>query len=269
MGSLDQSAPNVPGEQDVTAPQVPPLPALRLAHPFETLDIKSHLGLSASSREILSRFQANPDFIRLMFLNPVLAFQEMGVNLSANLQDHILRAIQHPPAFRARVDELQKSLTEALGEPPQPRDPQWLRRILFEKLRVQPLDTSGRKPAYRSWAGQFTGLAPTKPRYPQPRRTKSPQVTIPAVRPAARNLDLDAPVATLGPGPMPDAVDLETLYFYRGSHPLVQPLLELGVLQLRSLPILTGERFRKVRDGESRSPVRTWIQSIRFNERSK
>jgi hypothetical protein len=269
MGSSDQGAPDVQGERQVTAPQVPSLPALRLAYPFEPLNIKSHVGLSANSREILRRFQANPDFIRLMFVNPVLAFQEVGVNLSADLQDHMLRAVRHSPAARAREEELVKSLGEALGEPPEPRNPQWLRRILFEKLKVEPLDTSGHKPTYRSWAGKFAGLTPTRQRYPQPRRVKSPQVRIPAVRPAARNLDLDAPVAPLGPGPMPDAVDLETLYFYRGAHPLVQPLLELGVLQLRTLPILTGERFRKIRDGESRSPLRTWIQNIRFIERSK
>jgi hypothetical protein len=78
---------------------------------------------------------------------------------------------------------------------------------------------------------------------------------------------LDAPVPDLKPASRaPKRVELETLYFYKDSHPLVRDVLELGILQRRAFPIQTASSYRKIRDGKRPHVFRAWIRSVRFPE---
>ena len=61
---------------------------------FELLEIRSHRALIAKQREIAARVNASPDLALMLLINPVLAFEQMGVKLSPEIAHHILHAIQ-------------------------------------------------------------------------------------------------------------------------------------------------------------------------------
>lgn len=228
--------------------------------------------LAAATAKIVARLNRDPELAKAMFLNPAAAIQETGYKLSSEVFGHILRTVRHSKATAARRAELEARLEKELGEPPRPLESDWLKRILFERLRLPPLDTAGREPVYRE---AISG--PLRERLekfrPRPRR-----ITVQTVKPLhgvaiqtdlthrwPGRFDLDA---KLGDLPLakapPEKVDLNTLYFYKDSHPLVRDLIELAVIQRSSFPLHTPESYRKIRAGEKPHPLRTWVTKVRF-----
>lgn len=255
-------------------------PALALpeAPGLPHLQISTHDGLAKHQDEIFARFAQHPQFSPLLLINPVLAFAEMGVKLSPDVADHVLRAIQHPPKVRQRRGEIEKRLAASFDGPAQPLDPKWVARALFEKLKLVPLDTQGLAPSYRPAIEPET-LARLQAQRPVLRRAvttglkrplRGTTISLAEPRPSTRRMDLDAALPKLAVAAQaPAEVTLEQLYFYKDSSPVARDLLELGVLQRRSFPIHSGDSYRKIRAGEKPNAFRSWITSLRFSGKSK
>ncbi len=234
--------------------------------------IQSREELAAAAAKIVARLNRNPELAKAMLLNPAAAIQETGYKLAPEVFGHILRTVRHSKATAARRAELEARLEKELGEPPQPLDSDWLKRILFERLRVPPLDTGGREPVYReaisgSLRERLEKFRPrlrrTSVKTPKPLHGVAIQTDLTHRWPG--RFDLEAELGDLPRAAAPpERVDLNTLYFYKDSHPLVRDLIELAVIQRSSFPLHTPESYRKVRSGEKPSPLRTWITGVRF-----
>jgi hypothetical protein len=239
---------------------------------FEPLAIDSHRALVVKQREIAARVDAAPELALMLFINPVLAFERMGVKLSPEMAHHVLHAIQHPRALRTRRDELEASLREALGEPAQPTDPTWNWHLLFDLRKLAPLAIGDAVPVYRPPLGQQESAKlhalrpPGTNRYPQP-RLLPPRNRVGSVpwKESLRRIDLDAPAPALPQADrVPERVPLEDLWFYKDLDPVVRDALELGVIQRRAFPVHSPDSFRQILEGSKTNAFRLWITSIRF-----
>jgi hypothetical protein len=257
--------------------QLSPAPAGESAPKFEPLDVKTHRELAVYGPEIMKRLNSRPDIAVMMFINPVLAMQDVGVRLTAELTDHVLRATQHTPALRKRRDALEAELSRTLGEKARPNDPAWVSELLFKKLALEPLSTGGREPPYRVApnAAILERLRKKRPtirhRYPGERLIKRKAVLRVRVwNPAVRRLDLDAAVPDLEPArEAPREVPLETLWFYKDRHPTARAVLELGILERQSFPFHTPDTYRQILDGRRPNAFRAWFRRVTFKERPR
>lgn len=250
-----------------------PSPAIAVdVSAYEPLKIATHRELLLRQREIAERVGAQPDLSVMLFINPVLAFKQLGITMSPEIAHHVLHAIQHPKALRTRRDELEATLKEALGEPARPTEPPWNAHLLFELRKLHPLQIDDRTPVYRPPLGQeesakLHGLRPvgTK-RYPQP-RLLPPRSRVGSVpwKESLRRIDLDAPAPRLERAPArPTEVPLEDLWFYKDLDTLVHDALELGVIQRRAFPIQSSDSFRAILEGRKSNAFRLWIRSLAF-----
>lgn len=238
---------------------------------YEPIKLTSHKQLISKQAELFRRFNSNPELSTLLFINPVLAFREVGVTMTPEIAHHVLHTIQHPPHMRQQRDTLEASLKEELGEMPQPNDPEWLATILFEKLELTPLKTRGYRPVYKS---ELSDEVVEKLQAMRPKKRKRPltktrgggmRLRVRTARPAVRRMDLDAPLPDLERAERPPkTMSLETLYFYKDSHPVARQMLELGIIERRSFPIHSGDSYRRIKSGERQNAFRSWIRAVRF-----
>ena len=138
---------------DQTAHPVAALPTvspLVPANKFPSLHLNSRRDLAVNQAEIANRIGGDPALSVLLLINPVLAFKEFGVTVSPQVSNHIMHTLHYLPQVQERHDVLQSSLREALGEEPRPNDPVWLAHTLFHKLDMQPYDTQGQTPSYKT-----------------------------------------------------------------------------------------------------------------------
>jgi hypothetical protein len=287
-------------EPEASSPKttVPPIPQSDNVLPiipanFEPIRLEGHRDLIVQQSALFRRFNDHPELATLLLINPVLAFGEVGVEMSREIAHHVLHTLQHPPRQRRRRDELEASLKEKIGELPRPEDPQWVSQFLFEKLQLTPLKTDGLKPAYKAPlnAAAIERLQALRPKRQlrrqqqaeseykqlesasdQPATRLSTRVGRSALRikmthNAPRRLDIEADLPPLQEAHRaPTEVNLETLYFYKDSHPLACDLLELGIIKRRSFPIHSGDSYRQIKEGQKNNAFRTWVKSIRFAE---
>jgi len=235
--------------------------------------IASHRQLAGLQREIFQRLNVNPKWAALMLVNPALALQDIGFKPSRAIIHHILHTLQHPPELRHQREHLEQKLKQALQEKPRPNDPKWVKYFLFVKLQIQPLNTQGLAPQYidpidNQAMERLQALRP-KPRGKRYQEASaSVGGTAIAIIPAtarARRLDLNALLPELQPtDEIPDSVELETLYFYKDSHPLIRDVLELGIIQRQRFPIQTADSYRQIKKGEKLNPFYAWIDGVRF-----
>jgi hypothetical protein len=265
-----------PGQPGVRRPP-PATPPGESEKAFEPIDITTHRELAVQGPEIMKRLNSRPEIAVMMFINPVLAMQDVGVRLTPELRDHVLRATQHPPALRKRREALEAELTETLGEKARPNDPAWVSDLLFKKLALKPLRSLGHDPLYRSPpnAAIIERLRKKRRtirhRYPGERLIQRKSVLRVRVwNPAVRRLDLDAEVPYLEPADeIPGEVTLETLWFYKDSHPTVRSVLELGIIERQSFPFHTPDTYRQILDGRRANAFRAWFRSVTFKERPR
>jgi len=233
------------------------------------LSVRSHRDLLGRQRAIVDALGADPDRGRLLLANAALAFADAGVELSPAMADHVLHTVRQSAAATTRREALTARLRKALGVVPHPSDPSWLAATLFGRLDVAPLATSGHDPVYHpaipveTEARLRTHLPPaSRPRLPA-RGTPRAPAGIPW------RLDLDAEVPELPRARRtPKTLSLEQLWFYRGSHELVRPLLELGILEVSVLPTLTRTQYEAVRAGTPTGGFIDWVDAVTFPERA-
>ena len=263
------------GEPKKSASTVKAIRALPLPREEERLSITSHRDLVGLHRKVAERVAADPEFSVMFLINPVLALERYGVTLSAKLKDHVLHTLQHPGALRVRRDELEARLRESLGEAPKPEDEAWLARVLFEYLKLRPVEIGDAEPAYKPPlnAEMIKALAEKRPRsvtrYKRERLIKlRAHVGMVPWREASRRLDLDARAPELPrANKAPKTIPLVNLWFYKNENPLVRDLLEYGLLQSRGFPFHSSDSFRQIAEGKKANVFRVWIRAVKFKRK--
>jgi hypothetical protein len=239
------------------------------------LEITSHRELAVARQEIVNRLHANPGIARLLLINPICAFEDIGVKVSPEIAKHILLTLQNSAETTARREALTSSLKNAAGEKPQPSHPAWVAKFLFQKLKLKPLDTSGATPVYKPTvdpalaAKQMASIPKlnTAPALPHPDHGTA--FVFPSITPGVRNLDLDASAPKLPEASeAPAGVDLTTLYFYKDVDQHAHDLLELGIIESQSVQISTPDTYRKIKSGKMPNPW-GWIGYVTFTPPAK
>ncbi len=238
------------------------------------IDISTHRALAEQQAAIAQRVAADPALAVMLLVNPVLAFERMGVKLSPEIAHHVMHTVQHPKATRDRRDVLEQSLKEALGEAAHPTDPVWNARMLFTLRKLAPLAIGHHVPVFLPPIGDALrkGLDALRPagtrRYPEPRRLP-PRSRVGSVawKESLRRLDLAAPAPQLPQAKeAPAQVPLEDLWFYKDLDAVVHDALELGVIQRGGFPFHTPDSFRQILEGKKPNAFTYWIKSVRFKE---
>ncbi len=241
---------------------------------LDPIEINRERELVRQGRAIVTRLSQDPELMKLLIINPVLAFKDAGIKLSPAVGNHVLHAIQYPPAVRAERDALEAQLHDALGSPARPTDPTWLASTLFDRLGVTPLVIGDHQPTYQSSTDaesltRLEALLPTRGVRTVPSSATAP--TPPAVGRWAFDptpvtlLDLESPVPELDSAPSPPAdLALVDLWFYKDSHPLAKPLLSLGILTVSGLAIYSSGEYRRIRKGQVTNQLVSWISSLRI-----
>ncbi len=129
--------------------------------PKGTIRVETERDLRRHVRAISKRLNENPDIARLVFVNPILALQDLDVELTADVKKHIMEALRFPPRLRERKAVLEQELHGDIGElgvrMRLPLSPAQRGRLLFEVLSLEPLKEDagspgrlppGRTPAY-------------------------------------------------------------------------------------------------------------------------
>ena len=217
---------------------------------------------------------ANPELAPMLFVNPVLAMEEAGVKLSRPMVHHILSRLRHPPALRERREVLEASLRETLGGTPQPNNSAWLAKTLFEKLKLQPVETHDLSPIYKPLRDAKTekrlqALRPKRTqRYTQlPRHHGPSRLQVKEQPGSVRRMDLEATLPALKPAKQtPKRVTLEMLYFYKDVNPVARDLLELAIIQRRGLRLNSRYSYRLIKEGKRANVFHRWFRQVRFPE---
>ena len=107
--------------------------------------LETHEQLVAQLPEIFRKFNASPEIGRLTLINPILALEDIGFELSEELQEHLRRTLPFPRGRVKQIQKARKHLIEQLRpytEPGKkvrvPKTPRDRARLLFEKLELTP-----------------------------------------------------------------------------------------------------------------------------------
>jgi hypothetical protein len=101
-------------------------------------------------RAISVRLNENPEIARLIFVNPILALEDLDVELTAEVKQHIMDALRFPARIRERKADLEQKLGDAIAElglqARLPLSPSTRWRLLFDKLELEPLEEDSETP---------------------------------------------------------------------------------------------------------------------------
>jgi len=112
----------------------------------EPIVLKAERDLRKNIRNINQRLNDHPDIARLILINPILALQEINIELSAEVKQHIMDSLRFPPTWIAKKEKVEQELKEALLSyhisETLPLSNSSRARILFDviKLKCQPED---------------------------------------------------------------------------------------------------------------------------------
>lgn len=115
------------------------------------LAIESEGDLRRNIRRISRRLDEHPDIAPLLFVNPVLALRDVGVELSPDMRRHVMDALRFPPRLRERTAALEQELGDdlrRLGVPAKlPLTPKRRADLLFRELELEPLEDDAGDPS--------------------------------------------------------------------------------------------------------------------------
>lgn len=76
--------------------------------------LETHRDLRANIRSISQRFNADPEIARLLLVNPLLAMEDVGIQLTPELKQHIMDALRFPQNVIERREQLELEIYDAL-----------------------------------------------------------------------------------------------------------------------------------------------------------
>ena len=80
----------------------------------ERLEINTERDLRANIRAINQRFNADQDLARMLLVNPILALEDAGIQLTPEMKEHVMNALRFPPNVIERRDQLELELYDEL-----------------------------------------------------------------------------------------------------------------------------------------------------------
>ena len=115
---------------------------------FEPIVVTTQEDLHKNLRKIGRRFNENPDLARLVLVNPILALEDVGVQLSPEVKKHIIDLFRFPAGLKKRKAKLEAELKEELSELKLPHKlpltPESRADLLFGVLKITPLEVDAR-----------------------------------------------------------------------------------------------------------------------------
>jgi hypothetical protein len=125
----------------------------------EPIRIETHRELRGNIRRICERFNADPGLARLLLVNPVLAFEDAGVELTPELKEHIINRLRFPPKLVERLARLEAEIREELQslgiDAALPLSAEQRAKVLFDVLKLSPVPAASGRTS--------TGAAPDAP----------------------------------------------------------------------------------------------------------
>ena len=103
------------------------------------LRLETHEDMRRNIRAVNRRLNRDPAIARMMFVNPVLALEDAGVELSAEMREHVMQSLRFPQSLQRTLDDLRKEICDDLGlsDPEElPDRPDERARLLFKRLGV-------------------------------------------------------------------------------------------------------------------------------------
>lgn len=82
----------------------------------ERIVIEIERDLRKNIRNINQRFNDNPDIAQLVLINPILALQEIGVELSQTAKQHVMDSLRFPSGWIEKRDKLASELHEEFSK---------------------------------------------------------------------------------------------------------------------------------------------------------
>lgn len=111
--------------------------------PYDTIRVETHHDLRKNIRAISTRFNEAPELARLLLVNPILAFKDAGVDMTREIEDHIMNSLRFPKRLVEKKERLEAELREELKElglPAElPLSAETRAHLLFRVLKLQPL----------------------------------------------------------------------------------------------------------------------------------
>jgi hypothetical protein len=110
---------------------------------FEPLEVSTHRDMARNIREISRRFNARPEIGRLVFVNAVLALEDVGVVLNAEMRQHVMNSLRFPKKLQRKLKtleaELKTELPKLTGRPVElPLSDRARAELLFKTLKCKP-----------------------------------------------------------------------------------------------------------------------------------
>ncbi len=110
---------------------------------IELIPIASRADLRKNMRAISTRLNDNPELARLILVNPILAFEDAGVQMTSEVKQHIMDTLRFPKRLMERKAQLETEIGDALGcldmNVKLPLNEQQRADLVFRILKVRPL----------------------------------------------------------------------------------------------------------------------------------
>jgi len=117
----------------------------------EKIQVTVHRDLRKNIRAINERLNANPEIARLVLVNPILALEDVGVEIAPEVKEHIMEALRFPPALEKRKGELEAHLHAEFArlgfKASLPLSVEQRAELLFGKLQLAPREPDDPRPS--------------------------------------------------------------------------------------------------------------------------
>jgi hypothetical protein len=133
-----------PEELPELRPTYQPKPNKTDVKKHERLSLTTERDLRNNIRNICQRLNDTPDLARMLLVNPILAFEDAGIEMTPEVKQHIIDALRFPPSLQKRRAELEKELGHelvSLGVHYKlPLTQEQRAHLLFHVLKLEPKD---------------------------------------------------------------------------------------------------------------------------------
>lgn len=170
---------------------------------------------------IVKAINADPQFGLRAAANPLLAVEELGYVLSAEVRLQAERRVRFNAEQIARMNDLEQTIYELAGQHFNIEAPQELSHVLFDTLKLPPIQLVAK-----------------------------PVTSAKASPPTAEGSGLTLTPHAVGHAPIPDPLEKR-----RGTHPVIEPLLEYRQIEASTARLAQPELYERIRKGAVQLPV--------------